>query len=257
MATKATASGFLTPRLAIDQVGSLARLSCILRWVAIALAGLGGLLAPRVPPLLPALILAAVVYNGLVTWIAFRVSDGALPVVALTTTAIDQLFCFTFIGIYSIVPGGDQIAAYVPGLIEAVAYYGVVGAILSSAIFVTGVVAAQATALVLGRGPFEYPNAFAILLLILVATCLGAVHRVLVVRAPTPASAESAAVTRLTTQQRDVLQLMAEGCSNAMIAGHLGLSERRVKACVERLLTELKARNRAEAVAAAIRSGLL
>jgi DNA-binding NarL/FixJ family response regulator len=42
-----------------------------------------------------------------------------------------------------------------------------------------------------------------------------------------------------------------------MIASQLGMSERTVKACLERLLGQLRARNRAEAVAAAIRGGLL
>ncbi len=255
----------LPPRLNARQMRALVRLGVILRWIAIAFAGLAGLLGPRAPALLAAEILAAVTYNGLVTGVAVRASDGALPRVVLFTTIIDQLFCFAFIGLYNIVPGGHQVAAYVPGMIEAVAFFGAAGAVLSTGIFLTGVVVAQATAALVGRGPFDSMGVFAsTMMVILIGTCLGGVSEVLarssgdeapldgIVRRPAVA-----AQPRLSGREQDVLRLVAEGCSNAMIAARLGVSERTVKASLERLLTQVKARNRAEAVAAAIRNGLL
>jgi DNA-binding CsgD family transcriptional regulator len=253
----------LTPRVTVRQMRALIRLGVILRWVALAFAGLAGLLTSRPPNMLGAEILAAVVYNGLVSGAAVRASKEALPTVALVTTIIDQLFCFTFIGLYNVVPGGHQVAAYVPAMIEAVAFFGAVGAVLSTSIFLIGVVVAQATLVGLGRGPFDSLGVFAsTMIVILIGACLAAVTEVLEHSAGAEAPRAEAvrrpdAPPRLTGRQQDVLRLVAEGCSNAMIASRLGLSERTVKACLERLLTEVKARNRAEAVAAAIRSGLL
>ena len=265
MVWQAGTLGVLTPRLNVAQMRALIRLGVILRWVAVAFAGLAGLLGPRVPNLLPAEILAAVIYNGLVMGAAVRAPDEAVPQIALVTTVVDQLFCFTFLGLYNVGPDSQQVAAYVPGMIEAVAFFGVAGAVLSAGMFLTGVVVAQGTVTVLGRGPFDSVGIFgATMIVILIGTCLAAVSQVVGETADGAVSGEgivhtTAAPLRpgLSGQEQDVLHMLAEGCSNAMIASRLGLSERRVKACVERLLTQLKARNRAEAVAYAIRTGLL
>src|ERR1700694_4659563 len=243
---------------------ALIRLGVILRWIALAFAGLAGLLGPRPPDLLAAEVLAAVLYNRLPNG-GVRAADGALPRVALVTTVIDQLFCFTFIGLYNVVPGGHQMAAYVPGMIEAVAFFGAAGAVLSTGIFVTGIVLAQATAAVLGRGPFDSMGVFAsTMIVVLIGACLGGVSEVLARSAGDDARRNgivwSPAVQprpQLSRREQDVLRLVAEGCSNATIATRLGVSQRAVKACLERLLTQVKARNRAGAGAAAIRNGLL
>jgi DNA-binding CsgD family transcriptional regulator len=60
-----------------------------------------------------------------------------------------------------------------------------------------------------------------------------------------------------TSQGAVVLQLIAEGCGTADIAGKLHLSENTVKTHVRRLCQLLGARNRAHAVAEAFRSGAL
>jgi DNA-binding CsgD family transcriptional regulator len=255
---------FLPPRLTARQMRALMRLGVILRWIALAFAGLAGLLGPRPPNLLAAEILAAVIYNGLLTGVAARASDDALRGVALVTTVIDQLFCLTFIGLYNIVPGGHQVAAYVPGMIEAVAFFGAAGAALSTGIFVTGIAVAQASAAVIGRGPFDSMGVFAsTMIVVLIGICLGGVSEVLARSAGEDARrhaivwSPAAPRPQLSRREQDVLRLVAEGCSNATIAVRLGVSERVVKTCLERLLTQVKARNRAEAVAAAIRNGLL
>jgi DNA-binding CsgD family transcriptional regulator len=62
---------------------------------------------------------------------------------------------------------------------------------------------------------------------------------------------------RLSPREQEVLRLVAEGCSNSMIASRLHLSENTIKTYMETLLTRLNARNRAEAVATASRQNLI
>ena len=103
---------------------------------------------------------------------------------------------------------------------------------------------------------------------------IGAIHAVdsgLVVVPPT-VSAELLALARpvaaftsmsanagvaLTPREREVLALLAQGLANKMIAPRLGISEHTVKTHVAAVYEKLHARNRAEAVVAAARQGLL
>jgi DNA-binding NarL/FixJ family response regulator len=61
----------------------------------------------------------------------------------------------------------------------------------------------------------------------------------------------------LTGREVDVLRLMAEGWESAEIAEKLWYSERTVKAVLHGVLSRLKLRNRAHAVAYALRAGLI
>ena len=61
----------------------------------------------------------------------------------------------------------------------------------------------------------------------------------------------------LTPRERDVLGLLAQGCSNKQIARRLALSEHGVKRHVTNLLAKLNAPNRTLAVAVALRQGLI
>jgi len=72
-----------------------------------------------------------------------------------------------------------------------------------------------------------------------------------------PRAEPDALAEALTTREQEVLQLVAEGLSNKRIAARLGISEHTAKFHVNAILGKLGAQTRAEAVAQAVRLGLL
>ena len=71
------------------------------------------------------------------------------------------------------------------------------------------------------------------------------------------AVSRSAAVEGLTEREREVLTLIADGCSNAEIAQRLHIVEGTVKTHVARILMKLGVRDRLQAVVTAYRAGLV
>jgi DNA-binding NarL/FixJ family response regulator len=65
------------------------------------------------------------------------------------------------------------------------------------------------------------------------------------------------ALAELSQRELQVLRLMADGRSNAEIAGALFLSEATIKTHVNHILTKLRLRDRVQAVALAYRTGLM
>lgn len=61
----------------------------------------------------------------------------------------------------------------------------------------------------------------------------------------------------LTTREREVLALVAEGCSNKIVAAHLSIAERTVKSHLTKIMTKLQAADRTHAVVTAVRLGWL
>ena len=61
----------------------------------------------------------------------------------------------------------------------------------------------------------------------------------------------------ITGREREVLSLVAEGCSNKLISGRLGISERTVKNHMTSTMTKLRASDRTHAVVTAVRMGWL
>ena len=87
---------------------------------------------------------------------------------------------------------------------------------------------------------------------------------VLVARAngttPTPLTSGSAGTIDapvLTSREREILALLADGLGNKQIAARLGISTNTVKTHLELLFERLGVSSRAEAVAAGVRQGLL
>ena len=62
---------------------------------------------------------------------------------------------------------------------------------------------------------------------------------------------------RLTRTQGDILELLARGCKNSEIAEALSISPLTVRNHVTNLLLRLHAKNRAHAVAIAVRKGII
>jgi DNA-binding NarL/FixJ family response regulator len=77
------------------------------------------------------------------------------------------------------------------------------------------------------------------------------------VRMPTAGAASPDALAVLTDREREVLQLIAQGLSNAEIAERLVLSPATAKTHVSRILTKLNARDRAGLVVIAYQTGLM
>lgn len=71
------------------------------------------------------------------------------------------------------------------------------------------------------------------------------------------AAADSAGMPDLTTREVEVARAIAQGMSNAEIAGHLVISEWTVKTHVASILRKLGLRDRAQVVVAAYESGLV
>jgi DNA-binding NarL/FixJ family response regulator len=76
-------------------------------------------------------------------------------------------------------------------------------------------------------------------------------------RAPAPVIALNPADDMLTTREMDVLQLLAQGLPNKLIATRLRISEHTAKFHVSSIMTKLGAASRTEAVTLAARRGLL
>ena len=74
---------------------------------------------------------------------------------------------------------------------------------------------------------------------------------------PLPAKSEDEVPVALTPREREVLELLAAGCSNRRIARRLAISEHTAKFHVNAILLKLDAGSRTEAVVNAARRGLV
>jgi DNA-binding CsgD family transcriptional regulator len=247
------------------QVRSLSKTFAIIRGASgLAVLALAGVLVQSSwKPGVVFLILFVSAYNSAALFAFYRGSDRTVIRVARVVGVLDVFSFFLMLLTFGPNPPGALIACYIALLNVAVALDGVVGATASASLFVVGFAAFGAARTML-RGD-SFPAADFVLWSVVVAilaVSLGSIQHALT--SPSGALADgirprvlTAPILHLSPRELEVLQLVAEGYSNTMIANRLHLSDNTVKGYVEALLTRLNARNRAEAVAAASRLKLL
>ncbi len=210
---------------------------------------------------LAGLILWVAAYNGVTTYALPRLADHSLVSLTRVLGLLDFVSYFGLLTIYGSSAPGALYACYAALLIPAVAFDRTLGALVAAAAFVVGLAALDLSRLALLGDRF--PIADFLLwsaVTVILATSLAITQHLLAevaVPAPEPEPADEQQPPRLSPRELEVLRLVAAGYSNVMIANRLHLSENTVKGYVESLLLRLHCRNRAEAVAAASRLGLI
>jgi DNA-binding CsgD family transcriptional regulator len=245
----------------------LGRIFAVFRWAGgIGLVALVAVfLPPKHPYWLALLVLWVAVYNGPLTLALNRADNASIPGILRIAAIIDMVSYFALLAIFIGNPPGVLIAIYPAVLIESISFDGAIGAIYGAFIFIVGFAGLE---LVQQR----FSGIDVVLwgcVMVIIATSMTLVSQVLLgaaaLQVPKPSGSVPEvsrigvlpSVPRLSAREHEVLKLVADGYSNAMIATRLHLSENTVKGHVEALLSRLNARNRAEAVAAAGRFDLL
>jgi DNA-binding CsgD family transcriptional regulator len=248
------------------QVRSLSKIFAIIRGAAgFAVLGLAGVLVQSSwKPGVVFLILFVSVYNSAALFAFYRGSDRTVIRVARAIAVLDVGSFFLMLWTFGPTPPGALIACYIALLNVAVALDGVVGATASASLFVVGFAAFGSVRTIVHGDPFPTTDfvLWSVVVAIL-AVSLGSIQHALT-SVPSEGGGDRvvprvlpAPVFHLSPREQEVLQLVAEGYSNTMIANRLHLSDNTVKGYVESLLTRLNVRNRAEAVAAASRLKLI
>ena len=272
------------PRLNAASLRRLARLGTVVRWPGLLFAAILSLAVRPISPIGLALVLIWVAsYNAWGMIAISRADDESILRIGRALTLLDTLSYFLVLFVFGGVGASTSIyAAYILLIVWMVAYDGAEGAMLSVGIFVVGMIALHAALKAFLGQDFDGRDVLLWSLIMVVAgAILAAYDRIVVggvlpqgtalgpdgsslgtgpvtVRAlATPVTSGSVPAVRLSPREQEVLELVAEGYSNAMIASRLHLSENTVKTYVENLLSRLNARNRAEAVAAASRQNLI
>jgi len=252
-------------------VRQLVMVGTIVRWAGLVVGGVIGLLAPPKASLaLVLLILAVSAYNSWAMLAVRTPSEAGVLRIARAVTFLDEIGCLVFLSIFSHLTGGAQSAFYVPIVVEAVAFDRVEGAVISVVVFVLGITIIQGLGAFAGHPPFTWTVVLVwSLIMFVVGTALAALDLIAPgLAAPAEPPSRTRATTsvgvsasgpavRLSAREEEVLRLIAVGYSNGMIARQLHLGETTVKTYVEHLLLRLSVKNRAEAVAAASRLGIL
>ena len=272
------------PRLNAASLRRLARLGTVVRWPGLLFAAILSLAVRPISPIGLALVLIWVAsYNAWGMIAISRADDESILRIGRALTLLDTLSYFLVLFVFGGVGASTSIyAAYILLIVWMVAYDGAEGAMLCVGIFVVGMIALHAALKAFLGQDFDGRDVLLWSLIMVVAgAILAAYDRIVVggvlpqgtalgpdesslgtgpviVRAlATPVTSGSVPAVRLSPREQEVLELVAEGYSNAMIATRLHLSENTVKTYVENLLSRLNARNRAEAVAAASRQNLI
>jgi DNA-binding CsgD family transcriptional regulator len=261
------------PRLSATSIRQLARLGTVVRWPGLLFAAVLSLAVPPKSSIGLALVLVWVtLYNAWGMIAISKADDRSILRIGRALTLLDTVSYFLVLYVFGGVGASSSIyAAYILLIVWMVAYDGAEGAMLCVGIFVLGMIALHAALKAFDGQDFASRDILLWSLIMVVAGAILAAYDRIVIGGVLPqASTNSAAPTmetpvtsagvpavRLSRREQEVLQLISEGYSNSMIAGHLHLTENTIKTYVESLLTRLNARNRAEAVATASRQNLI
>jgi DNA-binding CsgD family transcriptional regulator len=273
------------PRLNPATLRRLAWLGTVVRWPGLLFAAILSLEVKPVSGIGLALILISVAfYNAWGMIQISRADDASILRIGRALTLLDTVSYFLVLFVFGGVGASTSIyAAYILLIVWMVAYDGAEGAMLCVGIFVVGMIALNAALRAFLSRPFDGPDVLYWSLIMVVAGAILAAYdriviggvlpqgspagpngsspptapAVIVSAVATPVTSAAAPTVRLSPREQEVLELVAEGFSNGMIATRLHLSENTVKTYVENLLSRLNARNRAEAVAAASRQNLI
>jgi DNA-binding CsgD family transcriptional regulator len=262
------------PRLSATSIRQLARLGTVVRWPGLLFAAVLSLAVPPQSPVGLALVLVWVtVYNAWGMIAISKADDRSILRIGRALTLLDTVSYFLVLFVFGGVGASTSIyAAYILLIVWMVAYDGAEGAMLCVGIFVVGMIALHgALQAVYHTKDFGGQDVLFWSLIMVVAGAILAAYDRIVIGGVLPQAQGSPATpmvetlvtsgavqaVRLSPREQEVLQLVSEGYSNSMIAGHLHLSENTIKTHVENLLTRFNARNRAEVVAAASRQNLI
>ncbi|HXN04776.1 MAG TPA: helix-turn-helix transcriptional regulator [Candidatus Acidoferrum sp.] len=273
------------PRLNATTLRRLAWLGTVVRWPGLLFAAILSLEVKPISGIGLALILIWVaLYNAWGMIQISRADDTSILRIGRALTLLDTVSYFLVLYVFGGVGASTSIyAAYILLIVWMVAYDGAEGAMLCVGIFVIGMIALNAALQAFLHRPFDGPDVLYWSLIMVVAGAILAAYdriviggvlpqgpaagpngsspptapAVIVSAVATPVTSGTVPAVRLSPREQEVLELVAEGYSNAMIATRLHLSENTVKTYVENLLNRLNARNRAEAVAAASRQNLI
>jgi DNA-binding CsgD family transcriptional regulator len=272
------------PRLNAASLRRLAWLGTVVRWPGLLFAAILSLAVKPISPIGLALVLIWVAsYNAWGMIAISKADDASILRIGRALTLLDTLSYFLVLFIFGGVGASTSIyAAYILLIVWMVAYDGAEGAMLCVGIFVVGMIALHASLKAFLGQEFDGRDVLLWSLIMVVAGAILAAYDriviggvlpqgtalgpdgsnlpmapVIVSAVATPVTSGSVPAVRLSPREQEVLELVAEGYSNAMIATRLHLSENTIKTYVENLLSRLNARNRAEAVAAASRQNLI
>jgi DNA-binding CsgD family transcriptional regulator len=260
-------------RLSATSIRQLALLGTVVRWPGLLFAAVLSLVVPPKSAVGLALVLVWVtVYNSWGMIAISKADDRSILRIGRALTLLDTVSYFLVLFVFGGVHDSTSIyAAYILLIVWMVAYDGAEGAMLCVGIFVVGMIALHGALQAVYRTGFGAQDVLLWSLIMVVAgAILAAYDRIVIggvlpqppgspaaLMVETPVTSGAVPAVRLSPREQEVLQLVSEGYSNSMIAGHLHLSENTIKTHVENLLTRFNARNRAEVVAAASRQNLI
>ncbi|HSR26099.1 MAG TPA: LuxR C-terminal-related transcriptional regulator [Candidatus Eisenbacteria bacterium] len=243
-------------------MAALLRNGALLRWAVVALVAVRVIAAPPRPAALGVLwVLSIASWNTAVLWLGERLAPARAARVAQAAVLADVIALVALVQIFAstspeVVSGGAALV-----LLEAVICWGARGVLITAGLTMAALTAPEAA----HRSPLYASLSWndvgsEDVMIGLLSAALVMARRLLARPLGPPPAVEPQpppSGLRMTTREREVLTLLAEGCSNTVIARRLQVTESTVKRHVESILNRLNARNRAGAVAAASRMGLL